>query len=217
MPARISCVFAETDNSYESKNAHTLTFSQEGEYFKIWKNHLIERSQISEQQFEDHFSNFKLFSDSFNDGTYMVIQYKFKLDWIEFKTFDKFYVEYNRSDIYPQHSFPRNELLDESWTKYILDNNIGFGVNFTIVDLSQDTPYRSCTQALKKAREKSGYQELKIESIEFYVPGNFPRENGQPYALLKGEVNDQENKCLSGELNLITGELEVSESVCFIN
>lgn len=216
MPARVSCVFTKGYDGNES-SSHDLSSKDEDRYFEIWKSLVIEKSNLSKDEFENHFSDFNITSNTNNEGTSIRVDYDFKFDWIEFRTSNKFLVEYIPIDNYPQHAFPRGQLLNENWVIHLIENEIGANLNFTSVDISQKPAFRSCTQALRAARKNSGYKKLNIESIDFFVPGKMPRENGQPYAKLQGTIDKDTNRCLTGNINLITGEWNVSETVCSFN
>jgi len=57
---------------------------------------------------------------------------------------------------------------------------------------------------------------MTIERIDLYVPGKIPHEDGNPYFIGRGTINESENKCIKGYMNLVTGETKSWEDVCII-
>jgi hypothetical protein len=54
-------------------------------------------------------------------------------------------------------------------------------------------------------------------ALAFYVPGALPRVNGQPWMLVNATLDDAANRCASGQLNLVTGEVELHETACRVS
>ena len=65
-------------------------------------------------------------------------------------------------------------------------------------------------------RNQSGYQYVFSQGLDFYVPGNIPRENGDLYLMLYGDVDISKNKCLRGHINLMTGQYKIEEYPCMV-
>lgn len=57
---------------------------------------------------------------------------------------------------------------------------------------------------------------MDVDRIDFYVPGKFPREDGDPYFIGRGTIDESENRCVKGYMNLVTGVVEYHYDVCVI-
>jgi hypothetical protein len=55
------------------------------------------------------------------------------------------------------------------------------------------------------------------QSIDTFVPGKIPHEDGNPYFIGRGVINKKENTCTIGYMNLVTGQVKTWEDVCVIN
>ena len=63
-------------------------------------------------------------------------------------------------------------------------------------------PYKTCEEACKAFIDSSGYHTLIPNSISFYVPGKFPREDGNPYLIGSGWMDTSSYTCVKGYFNL---------------
>lgn len=75
--------------------------------------------------------------------------------------------------------------------------------------------YGTFSSALNAFKNATGSQ-MEVSRIDFYVPGKLPREDGDPYFIGKGTVNLNDNDCIVGYMNLVTGVTESHHDVCVI-
>lgn len=73
--------------------------------------------------------------------------------------------------------------------------------------------YQDAVAALNQAAHTD---KINATRFAYYVPGNLPRINGDPYLLGDGVIDCSQNSCVSGNLNLSTGEVKVSRQPCVI-
>lgn len=59
-------------------------------------------------------------------------------------------------------------------------------------------------------------QSMGVQRISTYVPGKLPREDGDPYFIGRGVVDKQNNICIIGYMNLVSGAVESHRDVCVI-
>ena len=52
--------------------------------------------------------------------------------------------------------------------------------------------------------------------IVMYVPGKIPHEDGDPYVIGRGVIDQNKNDCIVGYMNLVTGFTESHRDVCVI-
>jgi hypothetical protein len=75
--------------------------------------------------------------------------------------------------------------------------------------------YSSAQDALAAFRDGTS-SFMGVQRISTYVPGKLPHEDGSPYFIGRGIVNEKENTCIVGYMNLVTGIVESHSDVCII-
>ena len=206
------CTFSSPIPSF----GNVLTQSKQDEYHGIWKAILMDKSNMSASYFDTHIIDHKISSSEWNAGTSFEINYIMRIDWMTINCSDKFLVKMNSSyEAYGYMNIPRDVYFDQPR----IESNIDAKVNSEIssYNLLEQLKYSNCSDLKTAIKDSSGYDVAKPANATYYVPGKIPREDGDPYVLIKGTVNQQENKCLNGQINLNTGECNVCEDACGVN
>lgn len=76
--------------------------------------------------------------------------------------------------------------------------------------------YKSFNDAVVALQNAVGTQLAFPDRIDFYVPGKVPREDGDPYFIFDSVIDITKNDCLTGYMNLVTGETKSWSDSCRI-
>jgi hypothetical protein len=203
------CNFDTTINM----SGNVLSDSQQINYFNIWKAILLKKNSMTEDYYKNHISKQVITSSEWSGGISFRVDYIMHIDWIDIKCSDAFFVKMNSSYTpYGYLNIPRDVFFDQGQ----IESNITNGANseISVYNLAGKIKYKDCCELINAMKKNSGYEQAEIDYASYYVPGNVPRENGDPYVMIKGTVNKTENLCLNGHMNLITGECKVWLNAC---
>ena len=197
-------------------NGNVLSQSQQEKYLEIWKTLFMEKSNMSESYFNKHITKYIITSDKWNAGISFGVNYIMHIDWVDIKCSDAFLVKMNSSyDSYEYLNIPRDVYFDKDQIEFNIDSKVDSEISY--FNLLEKLKYKNCTELRTAIIDSSGYEGAKVGRASYYVPGKLPREDGDPYVIITGVVSQQNNKCLRGHINLITGEYKVWEDACLIN
>ena len=185
-------------------------------YFNIWKELIISRNQLSEIYFNDHIFPYKTEIDSWNDGKSFRVEYKVKIDWAEANLSDQFIVWLDPSTdgLYPSKPTPRSTNLSKNQINSLLDI-FAFSSSIHKIAKIDHLKYDLREEAIEVLQVASGVNNLGRGEVTYENPG-FNIDLGHPFLKVSATINMSENKCLSGKINLVTGETEVREQPCAI-
>lgn len=206
----------ECSNTEIKKIVTKETFSEKEEYYYIfWKNYFISQNQWDSQEFYNKIFVVDMMFHNWNAGTSCKIVYFYINDWAAIKCNDSFIIKLkSEKSAYHHLNIPRDTLLDSEWLSFCIRNNIAFSEVLRI-NPNISLMFESCKEAYNYLKKESGYEVLDNYRLNFYVPGRTPRVNGYPYLFASGQINFEENKCVSGHMNLVTGEWNISVGPCF--
>lgn len=193
-------------------SGNVLTQNQQDDYFKIWKSILMRNSNMSEAYFANHITKYVITSSEWDGGISFRVNYIMHIDWIDIKCHDAFLVKMNSAyHAYQYLNIPRDIFFNQNQ----IESNISSKVDsISFYNLIENLKFKDCNELNKAIKKSSGYNEAKTDYATYYVPGNVPRENGDPYVIIKGTINDKDNECITGKINLNTGVCNVRKSVC---
>ena len=137
-------------------------------------------------------------------------------DWVRFVYSDQFIVKFNPNDTaYPQLSSLKGIFLDER----MLDTTIPIiksNENTYRFNLKSTLRYKTCEDACLALRKKSNQKTLKFSRLSFYVPGKLPRTDGDIYLFAFGVIDEPNNKCTDGYINLFNEKFSSEQGACRI-
>lgn len=206
---------SNSDCNFDSNitiSGNVLTQNQQEDYFKIWKSIVMKKSNMTEAYFANHIKKYVITSSEWDAGISFRVDYIMHIDWIDIKCHDDFIVKMNSNyDAYQNLNIPRDIFFNQNQ----IESNISSNVNsISFYNLIENLKFKDCDELNKAIKKSSGYNEAKTDYATYYVPGNVPRENGDPYVIIKGTINDKDNECITGEINLNTGTCNVRKSAC---
>ncbi|MFC2104911.1 hypothetical protein ACFLSE_09105 [Bacteroidota bacterium] len=176
-------------------------------YFDIWKELFKEENNVNDAFIDEKIEICQLHLHAWKEGISFHICYKVTKDWAIAWNCDKFVVKLNKdSRIYP--SLPRDEYLSKNDIKYALSQNRIYSQIGQLSD--SDIKFSSLDQALSKLIEAAEVNTLCFRRV--YLND----ENGNFLLEASGEYVDEDNLCVFGVIDLITGKTEIHDGVCII-
>jgi len=176
-------------------------------YLNIWEDFFKEKNNLSDSFFDEHVILCQSNIDNWNEGISFRICYKIQMDWAIAYGCDKFMIKINNeSNLYPE--LPRNEYLSKDEIRLAIDQNrfytrIGSVSNSEII-------FSSMNEALNKLIEDANVNTLCISEI--YVD----ESKGNLILAAWAEYENEENSCIEGKIDLVSGETEVTDTPCYI-
>jgi hypothetical protein len=184
------------------------------EYYEIWKSIMLVQSEMSVDYFNDHITDYRLSSTEWSGGISFKITYILTIDWVDIRCSDEFLVKMNASyDAFTHLDIPRDVFLSKEEIEFNIANEVHSDVSRyqTIETLK----YSNCAEVFAAVNETENTN-ITLDYVTYYVPGKLPREDGDPYYMLSGNVCGNKNECWSGYINLVTGEKEIWKDACII-
>jgi hypothetical protein len=172
-------------------------------YFNIWKELFLAKNQMTEEYFNNHITMCNTSTYKVPDqGMQFDLAYKFKIDWFETKFEENFmiwltplYLQNN-----PDINLPVNALL----SKDQISQNVGnpfFATPMNTISPIDHIHYSSRQQAILAMATAAGVNDMCTSnlSIQYMNVDNPPI--GHPVLTASATVNQEENKCVSGEMD----------------
>jgi hypothetical protein len=186
------------------------------EYFDVWKSEFMARNGISEDYFADHISWIWTSTNCWNSGISFYVNYRITVDWAVIDRSDQFVVWLHASERAYQHlNIPRDQFLNLDQLRNMLDNRV-FGSSVGPVVPLENLAHETCLDAVGAFQDSTESPEMLPTRIAYYVPGKIPREDGYPYFIGRGTIDEEANECIVGYYNLVSGAFEVRSSSCWV-
>lgn len=185
-------------------------------YFKIWKDLFIARNQLTEEYFNAHIFPYSTTIDTWNDGKSFMVEYKIKIDWAESKLNDQFiiWLDPSTSGLFPSVPMPRNTYLLKDQINKLIDK-LAFSSSIHKIAMIDQLKYASLKEALQVLKTASGVDQLDEGQVYFEEP-SFQICLGHPFLRSGATINRSENKCMSCQIDLVSGVTEVRQQPCAI-
>lgn len=180
-------------------------------YFGIWKELFLSKNQMSQDFFDNHITICSTTIYPWDGGISFTIYYKVKIEWVEYRLFDQFPI-YITSNLYPGLNVPRDSLLSKYQIDTVLSGSY-FGAQLNTVAPVSNLKYSSAKDAMSALIKAANVDTFCIGSV------SIPQKNyniGHPYFKASGVLSWNENRCIEGSIDLITGETNVSQGFCYI-
>ncbi len=185
-------------------------------YLDIWRNQIQKRNDMSNEYFTQHVVPYNASIDAWDIGESFRVQYRVTITWAVIGESDQFVVNLRSSEPAYQHlDIPRDVYLSESEVEVILDEQV-FSSSVTRIVSVERLKFCNQQEAVTALQNVAHTDRIGFDRIAYYVPGRLPREDGYPYLFGSGEIDRNENRCITGRLNLVSGIGEGRETVCVI-
>jgi hypothetical protein len=183
-------------------------------YLPIWRELVIARSGIDASYFDAHVVPLTAAIETWNDGRSLRVRYRFTLDWASFEREDVMIVFIDPSAApYPSLGVPLGTPLDASQIARAAEG-AAWGTAVTAIRRVDALRFRTQDEALAALRAHPDGGALQAQEIAFYRPGMLPRENGHPHLHARSPESPTADRCSTGMIDLVTGEMHVTVDAC---
>ncbi|MFA5297887.1 MAG: hypothetical protein WC389_06725 [Lutibacter sp.] len=181
------------------------------EYLTIWRELLAEKNNLSQDFIDSHIELCQSEIQSWADGISFSVCYKFKIGWAIAYNCDQFIIKINADNTsYPSLDLPRDTYLSKEKIKIAVDNR-AFSSYITKMTNTNDLKFISMESALNDLIEYSDVNMLCLNRVIINDDtGNLTLEASAQY-------ENEENSCIQGTIDLISGDKNVNETPCWIN
>jgi hypothetical protein len=187
-------------------------------YFNIWKELFLAKNQMTEEYFNNHIT---ICNTSANTDQYQGIQfaltYKFKIDWFETKFEENFmiwltplYLQNN-----PDINLPVNTLLSKDQVSQYMGNPF-FATPMEIISSIEHLNYSSRQAAIMAMAANAGVNDMCTSNLSVQYMNVDNPMIGHPVLTASATVNWEDNKCVSGIMDLATDYIKVEHIACMI-
>jgi len=179
-------------------------------YQNIWKELFLERNGLSEEFFGKYIELKTSFLNEWDDGISFSIGYYIKVDWAVAYNMDGFIVKITNEAIYPASNNPTNRYLIKEEVAKIVDRR---EYSSEIINLTPDETLKFATK--DKAMDFL-IKEANVSTLCFHRI--FVNTNtGHLMLEASAQYENESNKCISAFLDLVNGETNIYDTLCYIN
>jgi len=172
---------------------------------------------MTQDYFNNHITPCYSHIDKWNDGFSFRITYRIKIDWAEDLSGDQLiiWLAQSTSGLYPSINLPRTTLLTKDQINSAL-NLMAFSSSLNTISPVNQLKYQSFDDAMSDLIRASGVDNLCTGEIYYDRPHMVVPPSGHPHLRSYGTISDKENKCITSELDLVTGEPNIIINPCII-
>jgi len=188
-------------------------------YYGIWKDIFLSKSNLTGSYFDNHITvcNTATYKHA-NLGLLFEITYKFAIDWFEVTFEEGFMIlldpQYLKDN--PTIHLPANILLTKDQINANINNSF-FSDPIHTVSAINHLKYSSRQEALKVLANAAGIYDFCDNQLSIQYRNFDNLLIGHPVLTASAAINWNENKCISGTMDLATGYLKIDSFACYID
>jgi hypothetical protein len=180
------------------------------QYLDIWQELLKEKNNLTQNFLDAHIELCETEVRSWIDGISFSVCYKFNICWAVAYNCDQFIIKINSGNsLYPTLDLPRSTYLTQEEIKIAVDYH-AFSSSITNMTNANELNYINMESALNDLIAFSGVDTLNLKRIA--LDGNI----GNLILEASAEYENEENLCIYGRVDLITGDKNVHDFSCII-
>ncbi|PID70368.1 MAG: hypothetical protein CR985_02795 [Flavobacteriales bacterium] len=180
-------------------------------YYEIWKELIKEKNNLSQDFIDSHIILCHSEIDSWANGISFRICYKIKLDWAIAYNCDQFIIKINKENtLYPSLDLPRDTYLTKDKIKIAVDNR-AFSSDISKITNKSDLEYIDMESALNELIDFSGVNILCMNRVAL------DDDTGNLVLEASAQYENEENSCIQGTIDLISGDKNVNNIPCWID
>lgn len=173
---------------------------------------------MTEEYFQNHITICNTATYKYaNQGIQFEIAYKLTIDWFETKFEEGFMIwllpSYLQNN--PAVNLPGNTLLSKIQISANI-NNPFFGYAINNISPIDHLNYSSRQEAIRTMAHAAGVNDLCSSTLSIQYQNVDNPAIGHPILSASSTLNQEENKCVSGVMDLATDYVKVQEQVCII-
>lgn len=188
----------------------------EKKYSEVWRLEMLTRNSMTAEYFHNHFRVKSVSVWKPYDGTnnqYCRVDYKFSIDYASVELTDKFILWKSASDpLFPDYPLPRDQWLTRADIATALDTRTNYSSMNTIYP-AQHLYFKNKSQA-EYAMEQVE-KKMKFQGFTLFGDARAGAKMGHLRMGFGKTISEEDNNCLAGDLDLITGSAEVTPTVCW--
>jgi hypothetical protein len=187
-------------------------------YFGIWKGLFLSKNQMTEKYFDDHITICNSATYKYaNQGIQFELAYKLKIDWFETKFEEGFMIYLLPSYLVnnPTINLPANSLLSGDQIGANINNSF-FGYAIHKISPIDRLRYSSRQEAVEVIAHAAGVDDMCSSTIYVQYEDIDNPVLGHPVLAASGALNWNENKCVSGIMDLSTDYFQADKNPCAI-
>jgi len=186
-------------------------------YLNVWKYLLMNRNQMSENYFNNHITPCKSKIDKWNSGLSFRINYMVRIDWAEVELWDTFiiWLAPSTSGSYSSLSLPRSYLLSKDHINSAV-NIMAFSSRMNTIAPISKLRFNSPDKAIDVLKRAAHMDKFCKTELFYAQPHMVIPPDGHPFLKVSSVLNWDENSCIHGQIDLYTGEFEITPVNCFI-
>lgn len=188
-------------------------------YYEIWKEIFLSKNQMTGSYFDNHITVCNMATYKYaNQGIQFEITYRLAIDWFEVQfdegfmiLLDPLFLQNN-----PTVNLPGNILLTKDQINATV-NNPFFSLPFHTISSINHLNYSSRQEALKVLSNTAGVYDLCESELSIQSENVDNPPIGHPILIAGAALNWNENKCISGTMDLATDYKKIENNACVIN
>ena len=179
-------------------------------YLEIWKELFKEKNNLNDDYFINHIQLCESEVNPWKNGISFRICYKIGVEWAIAYACDQFIIKINKDNhYYPALDLPRDEYLSKEKIRIAVENR-AFSSNMTNLSHSDHLKFTSMGNAMSSLIKTANVNTLCMNMI--YID----KTSGNITLEAWAEYENEENSCIRGSIDLITGKAEVTDTPCYI-
>lgn len=187
-------------------------------YLGIWKELFLATNQMTEEYFNKHITICQTATYKYaNQGIQFELAYKLTIDWFETKFEEGFNIwlfpSYFQSN--PTINLPSNMLLSKDQISANI-NNPFFGYAIHNISPINHLNYSTREEAVRVLAHAGGVSNLCESTLYTQYQNNDNIPKGHPVLTAYGALNYDENRCISGIMDLASEYLNIQNHACMI-
>jgi hypothetical protein len=187
-------------------------------YFGIWKELFLAKNQMTQEYFDNHITicNSGTFKNT-QQGISFYLSYKITIDWFEAKLESDFLILLSPAytQLYPELGLPNNTLLSKDQINGQINNTFFFSP-LPIISSVNHLNYSSRQEAIKVMAHAAGVNDMCESTLYIQYEDVDNPAIGHPVLTADATLDWDENKCVSGIMDLTSDYLKVENNACMI-
>lgn len=188
-------------------------------YLGIWKELFLATNKMTEEYFSKHITVYNVATYKYaNQGIQFELSYKLSIDWFEAQFNEGFMIwlfpSYLLSN--PTINLPGNVLLSSDQIRVNI-NNPYFGYAIHKISSIDHLNYSTRQGAIRTLAYAGGVNNFCASSLNIQYQSTKDIPAGHPILTASAALNWEENKCISGTMDLASEYLSVKRSYCMIS
>lgn len=187
-------------------------------YLGIWKELFLTKNQMTDQYFTNHITLCKIATYKYaNQGIQFEIAYKFSINWFETSFEEGFMIWLDPAYLQnnPSVNLPGVTLLSKDQISNNIDNPF-FGYAIHTISPIDHLKYSSRKEAINAMARAAGVNNMCASTLSIQYQNKDNPSLGHPILEASAVLNWDENRCVSGIMDLSTDYLQTEKQACFI-